>query len=160
MQHRGRRCRRRPPPANPRPGATRRRWGRKTGRRPRTSFGKAAVNNCRGPPGPSARGRATLPPPSPRLPSGPRREGRTVTDPGRPPAPSRRPHFGSACLATRNPRQPSPANLGSNALQKERAPVCPDLTSLARYPLAPTSQNCPPPGSKGFPKTNLTWLTQ
>jgi hypothetical protein len=35
--------------------------------------------------------------------------------------PSRSPRFGSGCLATRNPRQPSLANPGRNALQKGRA---------------------------------------
>ena len=105
-------------------------------------------------------------PPSPRLlPSGPTREEGTATNPGRPPGPSRSPRFGSGCLATRNPRQPSPANPGRNALQKGRAsslsetnPNRSPARRIGRYPLALASQNRPGRAAKDFPK--LTWLTQ
>jgi hypothetical protein len=58
-------------------------------------------------------------PPAPRLPSDPKREGGMITN-------LRSPPFGSGCLATRK-RKPSPANPVSNALQKGRASLCPDL---------------------------------
>jgi hypothetical protein len=97
------------------------------------------------------------PPPSPPLlPSGPTREEGTATNPGRPPGPSRSPRFGSGCLATRKPRTPTPANPGSNALQKGRTSVCPDLTSPARriawYPLALASARTAPAGQQRIPQ--------
>jgi hypothetical protein len=81
-----------------------------------------------------------------------------ITDPGRPPGPSRSPPFGSGCLAT---RKPSPANPGSNALQKGRASLCPDLSSPLTgssdrpVPAGACKPESPPPGSKGSLKTNL-----
>ena len=106
------------------------------------------------------------PPPSPRLlPSGPTREEGTATNPGRPTCPSRSPRFGSGCLATRNPRQPSPANPGRNALQKARAsslsgtnPNRSPARRIGRYPVALASQNRPRRAAKDFPKP--TWLTK
>jgi hypothetical protein len=136
------------------------RGGRTAGRRPRTRFRKAAVNGRKGRPAPPACSRMSRLPPSPRLPSGPKREGGMGTDPGRPPGPSRSPRFGSGCLGTRNPRKPSPANPGSNALQKGRASVCLDLISpltglsACPVPAGPGKPEPPRPGSKGFLKTN------
>ena len=88
------------------------------------------------------------PPPSRRLlPSGPTREEGTATNPGRPPGPTRSPRFGSGCLATRNPRQPSPAN--PSRLQKGRAsslsgtnPNRSAACRIGRYPLSRIGPGC------------------
>ena len=131
----------------------RRRGGRTAGRRSRTRFRKAAMKGCKGP----AARRITRQAPSRRLLLGPGCDRDTLTDPGR----QRSPRFGSGCLATRKPRKPSPANPGSNALQKGRASVCPDLTSPLTgssdrpVPAGAGKPDPPPPGSKGSLKTNL-----
>jgi hypothetical protein len=122
------------------PRRERRCWGRTAGRRPRTRFRR----------GPSARRRMSRPPPPLRLPPGPEHKGGMVTDPNRRPGPSHSLRFGSGCLATRNPRKPSPANPGRNALQKGRASVCPDLTSPLTGPPRPGQQARDRRGDQSF----------
>jgi len=111
------------------------------GRRPRTSFRKAAVNGSKGPPGPAAH-RMTRPAP------GPRRHHHRP----RPPGPSRRPRFGSGCLTTRKLKKRSPANPGRNAPRERTrlglSGLTPPLYRLARYPLAQCKPEAARPGQQ------------